>query len=267
MPSFDINLIIDQFTKKKKRDMIQGEIDKARREGGEVTMKYDPEIGTFIPTIKYAAKEDVKTPRERMSDLMDIASDLEAPAGGDRQVVRRTPGVATSRDVQLGETKSGFESSVAGQFQKRGFEPGFSTAGKLYPKKITGGAKDKGPTQTQRFVLHSVRKLKNQGAPIETINAAIEKNKMAPSDPMFTDELKGYKPNVRKYVILKVKQLREAAKLKKTQGKPIANAERKIRAFISANGLDPSDPIFRAPSSSAAVGAAQFINRLIPGIN
>ena len=253
MPQFDINMILDTLAKKKKRSNLKAEIDRARSEGAEVTMTYDAETGDFIPRIKYSAKERIKSPQDKMNDIMSMYQDLEKKPQGIAIGSGGRPITGQLDEAMINGEREIFQ-SPAGQMRDQGFEPTITSSGKMYPKRIS----DKSPlSKPEQFTLYKVRQLKSQGAPIETINETIEAAKLVPTEGVFATELEGYTPDVKKYVRLKVNQLR-------AKGAPAA----KIKKFIELNGLNPNDPIFRVSNrfSPAASTAASWMKNLIPGM-
>ena len=254
MTYFDINTILDTFAKKKRKANLKAEIDRARSEGAEITMKYDIESGDFIPQIKYSAKERVKSPQQKMSEIMDMYGDLEKKPSA----IVSGPGgrpITGQIDEAMVDGERQIFQSPAGQMRERGFEPTITSSGKMYPKRISDTKSSL--SKPEQFTLYKVRQLKSQGAPIETINETIESAKLVPTEGIFADELEGYTPDLKKYVLIKVKQLR-------AKGAPAA----KIKKFIELNGLNPNDPMFRGNNrfSPAASTAASWMKNLIPGM-
>lgn len=148
-----IATMMESMGKKKKKAQLRKDIEQAKEQGYDVTIKYDPTTGEYSPTFSY--KQPTKTQAEKDAELFQLSaeqgygggfSQQEITSEANRNVVRPTPGVAGSRSVTMGQTKQGAGLKQAQQFRKPYEQAGYTmvrgTDGNWKPVKKTDVGKN-----------------------------------------------------------------------------------------------------------------------------
>ena len=101
--------MMESMGKKKKKAQLRKDIEEAKKQGFDVTIKYDPATGEYAPTFSY--KQPTKTQAEKDAEITEMfQQDAQQAYGGDMAGVKTADipqrmGQQTRGEIQAGATQ------------------------------------------------------------------------------------------------------------------------------------------------------------------